>query len=106
MAIVNPEEEERRAYCEWLTANGISPRSVPRESTFAITDEPDGQRLIRYIEFVLTDDGRIQVDPEARDTVWKRPATAPCVVEPPASLKVPGSEGQRSALRREFGEGG
>lgn len=90
MAIVHPTERERLALCEWLTANGIPIDSVPIDSEFAIVDEPDDQRLIHYTEFVLTADGHKQIDPETPDTAWKRPTSAPCTVEPPAWLNLPG----------------
>jgi hypothetical protein len=92
MAIRHPTEEERVALCEWLNANGIDFNTVPLESTFAIVEGPDGQRLIHYIEFVVTDTGHRQIDPEDPDTAWKRPAKAPCAVEPPAWLRVPGAD--------------
>jgi hypothetical protein len=91
MAMVRPTEEERLALCEWLTANGIDYNTVPLESTFAIVEEPAGQRLIHYIEFVITHDGHAQVDPEDPDTAWKRPASVPCQVDPPAWLNIPGT---------------
>jgi hypothetical protein len=90
MAGMNPTEEERLALAEWMTANGVDPESVPLESAFTIVDEPGG-RLIHYTEFVLTDDGHKQADPERPDEVWKRPATAPCTVEPPAELHIKGA---------------
>lgn len=91
MAVTDPAEEWRQGMAQWLTANGITPRSVPRESTFEVVDGPDGTRVMHYIEFVLTEDGRLQVDPEDKDTVWTRPATAPCKVEPAPWLKVEGA---------------
>lgn len=91
MGIGDPTEEERVALAEWMTANGVDPTTVPLESTFAITDEPDGQRLIHYIEFVLTSDGHKQVDPEHRGEVWTRAASAPCTVEPAPELRIKGA---------------
>jgi len=90
MALTHPTEEERIALAEWITANGVDINTVPLESTFAIVDEPDGQRLIHYIEFVLTDNGRKQVAPGDPNTAWKRPASVPCRAEPPAWLNVAG----------------
>jgi hypothetical protein len=89
MAIGRPTEKERVALREWLTANGIDPNTVPLSSSFAIVEE-DGTRFIHYIEFVLTDDGCKQTDPDDRNEAWKRAASAPCVVEPPTQLKIPG----------------
>lgn len=90
MAVTLPSEEWRTAMCEWLTANNINIMSVPIDSPFAIAEEPDGQRLIRYTEYVLTDDGRKQIDPEDPELAWLRSASAPCTVEPPAWLNVEG----------------
>jgi hypothetical protein len=89
MALPYPTEQQRLALCEWLNANGINPNSVPLESSFAITED-NGQRVIHYTEFVLTADGHKQVDPEDNTTAWRRKATAPCTVQPPAWLRVPG----------------
>ncbi|WP_330328234.1 hypothetical protein [Streptomyces pseudovenezuelae] len=93
MAIGGPTEKERVALYEWLTANGIDPKTVPLSSSFAIVEDSDDTRSIHYIEFVLTDDGRKQTDPDDRNEAWKRPASAPCTVEPPAWLKIPGGRG-------------
>jgi hypothetical protein len=90
MAIARPTEEERTALAEWMTANGIDILTVPLESDFAITEEPDGRRLIHYQEFVRDQEtGSILADPVSRSPV-QRSATAPCIVEPPAWLGVPG----------------
>lgn len=90
MAVVHPTEEERIALCEWLTANDISPNSVPLYSHFEIVEQ-DGQRVIVYTECVLTEDGHKQVDPESSEDTWARNATAPCKVDPPAWLRIPGT---------------
>lgn len=90
MDITRPTEEQRVAFCEWLAANGVDVGTVPIDSDFSIVEEADGQRLIHYIEFVVTDDGHKQVDPEDWRIEWKRPATAPCKVEPPVWLNIPG----------------
>ncbi|MFF8910597.1 hypothetical protein [Streptomyces olivaceoviridis] len=93
MAIIHPTEEERQALCEWLTANGIDYNNVPLDSMFAVIDEPDGQRLIHYNEFVRDEQTRnILADPRERLAV-RRMASAPCKVEPPAWLGVPGTRG-------------
>src|SRR5690348_11201215 len=64
MAITHPTEEERQALCEWLTANDIDYNNVPLDSMFAVTEEPDGQRLIHYTEFVRDEQtGNILADP-------------------------------------------
>lgn len=90
MAVVRPTEEERIALCEWLTANGIEPKTVPLyEADLRITEQ-DGQRLICYTEYVrseLTDN--ILADPNNPQPV-KSSTSAPCTVEPPAWLNVPG----------------
>lgn len=91
MAVMHPTEEERVALAEWMTANGVDPNMVPIESTFAIVDEPDG-RPIHYTEFVVTDNGSKQINPEHPDEVWTRPATAPCTVEPAAALHIKGAQ--------------
>ncbi|GAX57266.1 hypothetical protein [Streptomyces olivochromogenes] len=83
MALPRPAEEERVALCEWLTANGIDPNTVPLHSELSIVDG-----VIRFEQYILTDDGHKQVDPEHRDTAWTRNATAPCTVAPPAELNI------------------
>lgn len=90
MAVIPPDEEERLAYCEWLTANGIDYNTVPRYDHQLRIEEHDGQRTICYVHFVYTDDGHTQADPDKPDEALKQPASAPCRVEPPAWLHVPG----------------
>jgi hypothetical protein len=90
MASTLPAEGWRVAMAQWLAANGIDPNTVPVHSYFVITDEPDGQRLIRYTEYVLTGDGKKQVDPQDPDEAWIQTATAACKEEPAAWLNVPG----------------
>jgi hypothetical protein len=88
MAVLHPTEEERIAICEWLTANGINPKSVPlADHKLRIVTE-NGQRAIHYTEYVLTDDGRAQVDPEDPDSAWVREASRPCLVDPPKTLRI------------------
>lgn len=88
MAVLHPTEEERVAICEWLTANGIDPKAVPRyEHKLRIVTE-NGQRAIHYTEYVLTDDGRAQVDPEDPEAVWTRDTSRPCLVDPPKQLRI------------------
>lgn len=89
MAVVHPTEAERLALCEWLTANSIDINTVPLHSEFTIADGPDGQRIIHYTEFVLSD-GCKQVDPQAPSEAHRRPASAVCAVEPPGWLHIPG----------------
>lgn len=90
MAVPHPTEEERLALCQWLTANGVSPNTVPLESHFAIVEEPDGRRLIHYMEFVRDEKtGNILVDPDDRSPM-KRTASVPCKQDPPAWLNLPG----------------
>lgn len=38
MAVLGPTEEERLALCAWLTANGISPTTVPLRSDLSVTE--------------------------------------------------------------------
>lgn len=84
MAVIHPTEEERAAICEWLAANGITPKDVPLHSDFSVTD---GQ--IHYTEFVRDEEtGNILYDPAAHSAV-ERPASTPCRVQPPASLNIP-----------------
>lgn len=90
MAVVHPTEKERLALCEWLTANSIDINTVPLHSEFTIADGPDGQRIIHYTEFVLSDDGCKQVDPTSPSGAHRRPAAAACAVEPPGWLHIPG----------------
>jgi hypothetical protein len=78
---------ERVALCRWLTANGIDPNVVPLHTSLSI-DEVDGSRVIRYEEFVLTEDGRKQVDPENPELAWRRTVTAPCRKMPPSWLGI------------------
>lgn len=77
-----PTKSHHEAVCEWLTANGISPKQIPRHGDLTIQTNNDGTRVIAYEAFVLTEDGRLQVDERnERPLVEKR--TTPLVVEPP-----------------------
>lgn len=89
MALPRPTEEQRAALCAWLTANGIDPNSVPIGSRLSI-GVSDGAKVIYYDQY-LTEDGHKQIDPADNDRAWMRAATAPCTVDPPAWLRVPGS---------------
>jgi hypothetical protein len=90
MAIARPTEEERLALCEWMTANGIDIHTVQLYDSDLRITEQDGRRLVRYTEYVLSDDGRKQVDPQDESKDWMRESSAHCVVDPPAWLNVPG----------------
>lgn len=84
-----PTEDERIAICEWLTANGISPNTVPLHDADLRITERDEQRLIQYTEFVRNETtGNILADPDTSQPVT-REASVPCRVEPPAWLRVP-----------------
>jgi hypothetical protein len=74
----------RKELCDWLTANGIDPRTVPIRGDLTIGAEDD-QRVIRYEAFVLTDDGRQTCDPrgEGVDGAAVERRTVPLLVEPP-----------------------
>lgn len=89
MPLPRPTEEERTAFYDWFAANGVNPRTVPQHTSLEIRTHQDGTRVIHYDEYVLTDDGLVQTDPEDPDSVWIRPATAPCLVEPAAWLINP-----------------
>lgn len=90
MSVVDPTEVRRVALCEWLTANGVDPNTVPQFSTFAVLEDA-GARVIHYQQHVLTSDGHAQVDPQDNESVWIRDATTPCTVEPPAWLQIAGT---------------
>lgn len=91
MAVDHPTEEERLALCEWLTANGIDPNIVPLREADLRIDEKDGQRVILYTEFVRDElTGDILADPDNQQAVTSS-ASAPCLVEPPEWLRVPGT---------------
>lgn len=88
MAAPWPTEGERLAICEWLTANGIDPGTVPLNDHKLRIVAQDGQRAIHYTEYVLTDDGHIQVDPEDPDNAWVRDTSRPCLVDPPTEMRI------------------
>ncbi|WP_097932529.1 MULTISPECIES: hypothetical protein [unclassified Streptomyces] len=68
---------------EWLQANNISLRIPRRDITIT---GPPGNRTIHYTAFVLSGDGRIQVDPNDRGEALMEEHTAPCLVEPPVAV--------------------
>lgn len=67
---------------EWLQANNISLRIPRRDITIT---GPPGNRTIHYTAFVLSGDGRIQVDPNDKDEALMEERTTPCLVEPPTA---------------------
>lgn len=92
MAALDVPEEWRLAVCAWLEANGINPVAVPLyEHGLRITGSPDGQRIIQYEAYVLTDDGHRQVHPDRADEAWTEPLSVPCQVEPGPELLIPGT---------------
>ncbi|MFJ4473280.1 hypothetical protein ACIP2X_38100 [Streptomyces sp. NPDC089424] len=90
MAIGKPTEEERLALCKWLRANGIDPDTVPLHDADLRIAVQDGRRVIRYTEYVRNElTGNILYDPDNPGPVSSS-ASAPCLVEPPEWLRVPG----------------
>ncbi|MEU9014298.1 hypothetical protein AB0D12_31915 [Streptomyces sp. NPDC048479] len=89
---VNNEDAEhwRIAMCDWLTANNVDPKGVPQDSDFDITTSGDGQRTIHYTAYVRTKDGSKLIDPDDKTRAWQEQRSAPCLVEPPAWLRIPG----------------
>lgn len=78
----HPIDTRRHAVCEWLTANGISPNTVPQDADLTIKDGPGGTRVIAYEAFVLDADGNKQAD-ERGNRIAIETRTAPLLVEPP-----------------------
>lgn len=70
---------------EWLEANNIE-LLIPRRD-ITITGPP-GKRTIHYTGFVLSSDGRIQVDPKGEGEALMEERTTPCLVEPPATIST------------------
>lgn len=77
-------DSRRKELCDWLTANHIEPRDVPLRGDLTV-DTVDGQRVIRYEAFVLTDDGRQIEDPrwEGVGGAAVERRSVPLLVEPP-----------------------
>lgn len=82
------DPDRHKALCLWLTANDVDLNTVPVDTDLSIETGTDGRRVIHFEEFILTDDGHKQVDPEDSTQAWTRQATAPCHVEPPADLGI------------------
>lgn len=55
------------AWCDWLRAHGIVPDIVPVDGWIARDVE---NRRIRYLAFVLDDNGKHQVNPNNPLDVW------------------------------------
>ncbi|MGQ4338079.1 hypothetical protein ACN6LF_001875 [[Kitasatospora] papulosa] len=68
---------------EWLQTNNIN-HVIPRRD-ITITGPPD-TRTIHYTAFVLSGDGRIQIDPNNQGEALVEERTTPCLVEPPATV--------------------
>lgn len=86
----SPGEAQRQELASWMRANDVSPKSIPVYSEFSITTGADGTRTIHYTAYVLDADGHITLDADRHARTEK--ATAPCVVEPPYWLNIPGAD--------------
>ncbi|MET7713714.1 hypothetical protein [Streptomyces sp. NPDC005407] len=85
-------ERRRTALCDWVTANNVRPKDVPQNSDFSITTSDDGQRTIHYTAYVRDEaTDNILVDPDDRHRAWREQRSTPCLVEPPAWLRIPGA---------------
>lgn len=71
----------QKALCEWLTANGITPDTVPMDGDLTI-DTVDGQRVIRYEALVRDADGRLMLNDRGDNAAMER-RIVPLLVEPP-----------------------
>jgi hypothetical protein len=79
---VQTDWSRRHALCEWLTAHGIEPNTVPVDGDLTIIDTDDG-RAIRVEITPRTEDGRLTRNDRGTDAV-REIRTVPLVVEPPA----------------------
>lgn len=77
LALYRPDDlaEHREALCEWLTGNGLDPVTVAMR--WVSVEDDAGQRLIRYLAFRMTPDGRGLADPDEPNRVWTEERTAP-----------------------------
>ncbi|MFG2873314.1 hypothetical protein [Streptomyces sp. NPDC048338] len=67
MGVLGPSDERRLAICEWLTANGIDPKTVPSYGIIRVVRR-GSDSVIRYEVF----SGLVREEREA-----------PLIVEPP-----------------------
>jgi len=77
---VQTDWSRRTALCDWLTANGIEPNTVPIDGDLLIVDTEHGQ-AIRCETFVQKDGAKV-MDPRGGEAYEIR--TVPLVVEPPS----------------------
>jgi hypothetical protein len=77
---IQTDWSRRTELCDWLTANGIEPNTVPIDGDLTIVDTEHGQ-VIRYETFVQKDGAKV-MDPRGGDAYEIH--TVPLVAEPPA----------------------
>jgi len=78
---VQTDWSRRAALCDWLTANGIEPHTVPVDGDLLIVDTEQG-RAIRVEVFVRTEGGGIVFD-ERGEREAREIREVPLTVEPP-----------------------
>ena len=86
----SPSEALRQALASWMRANDVRSADIPVDSDFSITTGDDGSRTIHYTAYVRDAEGHITLDSDRHARTEK--ATAPCVVEPPTWLNIPGAD--------------
>jgi hypothetical protein len=72
---------------DWARANGIDPNAVPVDADMTIEDTPAG-RIIRYVAYLLTDDGDVRADPFHDGQALREQRVVPLVVGPPPGWPV------------------
>jgi hypothetical protein len=78
---IQTDWSRRTELCDWLTANGIAPNTVPIDGDLLIVDTEDG-RTIRYETFVRAKTGAKVMDPRGSEAYETH--TVPLKTEPPA----------------------
>ena len=78
----DPSDSRRAALCDWLTANGINPSTIPVDADLTIDTHPDNSRHIAYEAFVLNQDGNIMVDERGTGPAIEK-RTTPLLLDPP-----------------------
>lgn len=74
--------DRRKLLCDWLTANGVDPNRVPRDSELYIETDDNAQGTL-YFEQYDVDAFDRRVLNERGDDCARRHATVPLAVEPP-----------------------
>lgn len=76
------QSDRRQLVCDWLTANGVDPKRVPRDSDLYVETDDSGAQTLHFEQYDVDDNGHRVLNQQG-DGVAIRDAAVPLLVEPP-----------------------